>query len=145
MSRSIAVRERTGVSESGGVERPAEDGSVGAVQPCSRHQLSHLATAARREFQVLTAAMPHRDSRAAPISASVTEPNAQLGPRSPSEPRLSSWSTVLTTAMVHARRVLPGPRVSRNASADPRRERVGAVWIRVTVAAIGPPLLACPG
>jgi hypothetical protein len=37
MSRSIAVRERTGVSESGGVERPAVAGIFAAVQPCSAY------------------------------------------------------------------------------------------------------------
>ncbi|WP_039823611.1 hypothetical protein [Nocardia testacea] len=67
MSRSIAVRERTGVWESGGVDRPAEAGSVGAVQPRSAHQLSLLPTAARRAFQVFTAALPHSASSAAPI------------------------------------------------------------------------------
>ncbi len=99
MSRSIAVRERTGVSESGGVERLAEAGMLGAVQPCSAHQLSHLPTAARRAFQVLTAAAPHSVSRAAPISASVTESGARLGLISPSGPGPSIASTVLTMAM----------------------------------------------
>lgn len=69
MSRSIAVRERTGVSESSGVDCAAD---AGTSQPCSRHQDSHFATAARRAVQVLTAAWPQRDSRAAPISSSVT-------------------------------------------------------------------------
>ncbi|WP_245718264.1 hypothetical protein [Nocardia miyunensis] len=76
MSRSIAVRERTGVSESGGVDRAAEAGSFGASQPCSAHQLSHLPTAARREFQLLTADAPHSDSSAVPISASVRAPES---------------------------------------------------------------------
>lgn len=80
MSRSLAVRERTGVSESGGVERAADAGTCGASQPCSRHQDSHFATAAWRAFQVLNAAWPQRVSRAAPISSWETELRARLGP-----------------------------------------------------------------
>jgi hypothetical protein len=99
MSRSIAVRERTGVSESGGVDLAADAGTAGAFQPCSRHQDSHFATAARRAFQVLTEACPQRNSRAPPISSSVTEPRSRLAPGNPSGPRPSSWSTVLTIAV----------------------------------------------
>lgn len=100
MSRSIAVRERIGVPESGGVDRPADAGTAGASQPCSRHQFSHLPTAARRAFQVFTAAEPHRASSAAPISVSVTAARARLSARSPSGPRPWSWSAVLRIAMV---------------------------------------------
>lgn len=82
MSRSITVRERTGVSESGGVDQRAEVGTAGASPPCSRHHPSHLPTAARRAFQVFTAAEPHRHSSAAPISASVTAASARLSARS---------------------------------------------------------------
>lgn len=99
MSLSIAVRECTGVSDSGGVDRAAEAGSFGASQPCPAHQDSHLPTAARRAFQVLTAEAPHRVSSAAPISGSVTESRARERPISPSEPGLSRASTVLTIAM----------------------------------------------
>jgi hypothetical protein len=42
------VRDRTGVFESGGVDRPAEGGTVGASRPCWRLQFSHFKTAARR-------------------------------------------------------------------------------------------------
>ncbi|MGW5439229.1 hypothetical protein [Nocardia asteroides] len=51
MSWSIVMRERTGVAESGGVERAAEPGTSGAGQPCSPQQNSDLPAAARRPLQ----------------------------------------------------------------------------------------------
>ncbi|MGY2086495.1 hypothetical protein [Nocardia gipuzkoensis] len=86
------------MSESGGVDRATEAGTLGAVQPCSAHQDSHLPTAARRAFQVFTAAVPQRVSSAAPTSVSVTESRARLVAVSPCG-RPSSWSTVLAMAM----------------------------------------------
>lgn len=90
MSRSIAVRECTGVVESGGVERFTQAGTAGAVWPCSRHHASHDATAARRAFQVLTAEEPHRVSRVSPISSSATSASRRVSP---------SVAVVLSTAM----------------------------------------------
>lgn len=67
ISRSTAVFERAGVSESGGGIRFTQAGTAGPSYPRSTHQPSHDSTAARRAFHVLTAASPHSCSRAPPI------------------------------------------------------------------------------
>ncbi|MEU8251012.1 hypothetical protein [Nonomuraea sp. NPDC048916] len=72
INRSMAMRERTGVSESGTVSRLVHAGITGASWPRSRHHPSQESTDARRAFQVLTAAVPHSSSKAAPISSSAT-------------------------------------------------------------------------
>ncbi|GAA2406413.1 hypothetical protein GCM10010378_57250 [Streptomyces viridochromogenes] len=58
MSRSAAVFERVGVSESGTASRFVQAGTAGPSYPYDSHQPSHYNTAARRAFQVLTAAVP---------------------------------------------------------------------------------------
>lgn len=52
ISRSIAIFERTGVSESGTASRFARAGTDGPSYPRSRHQPSQDSTAARQEFLV---------------------------------------------------------------------------------------------
>lgn len=127
MSRSIAVRERA-----------ASRREASARSTLVRRTSSAICRAAtRRVFQVSTAAWPQWVSRAAPISSSETESRARLGPGSASGARLSRTSTVLTIAVVEARRVLVGPMVSRNASAALHRVRGDGVHRWVTLAAIG--------
>ncbi len=80
ISRSIAIFEWAGVSDSGGVSRFAQAGTAGPSYPRSAHQPSHESTDARRAFQVFTAALPHSSSRASPISSSATDASGRPSP-----------------------------------------------------------------
>ena len=72
MSGSIAVRERTGAAESGAAAFHPRGDRRGEVSVFAAPNVRHDAIAARRAFQALTAASPHRASRVSPISSSAT-------------------------------------------------------------------------
>lgn len=82
LSRTNSL-ERAGVSESGGASRFTQAGTDGPSYPRSAHQSSHDSTDARRVVHMLTAEVPHRISRASPISSSATETRLGVGPVGP--------------------------------------------------------------
>lgn len=72
MSRSISVRERTGVSESGGVDRPAEAGTVGASEDPGWAVWNRTV----RSGGCTPILVPRRDYQSRPTVIEVADPDA---------------------------------------------------------------------